>query len=161
MQNVRNSKFSSRGLLDDSSVDLIRRHVQSETLVRKTHLLCKGGVGLPGRGVAGVCLFHHLVDLFEGEAFGFGLWRSRLVSCRESLGIYGVGTYDKEVGKCSGDAAKGTPQEKDLCTEVRVSFVGTDQVGGNDGNDLSWSVSMTANSSERLNLRSSRTNWTR
>ena len=41
--------------------------------MRKTHFLCEGGVGLPGGGVAGVDLFHHLVDLFEGETFGFGL----------------------------------------------------------------------------------------
>ena len=39
----------------------------------QTHLLCEGGVGFPGSRVAGVRLFHHLVDLFEGETFGFGL----------------------------------------------------------------------------------------
>ena len=41
--------------------------------MRKTHFLREGGVGLPGGGMAGVDLFHHLVDLFEGETFGFGL----------------------------------------------------------------------------------------
>ena len=50
-----------------------RRRIQRETLLRETHLFCEGGVGLPGGGVTGVDLFHHLVDLFEGETFGFGL----------------------------------------------------------------------------------------
>ena len=54
-------------------MDVLRRYIQSHTLVRQTHLLGEGGVGLPGSGVAGVRLFHHLVDLFEGETFGFGL----------------------------------------------------------------------------------------
>ena len=52
--------------------DLCRR-IQSETLVRKTHLLCEGGVGRPRGGMAGVGLLHHLVDLLEGKTFGFGL----------------------------------------------------------------------------------------
>lgn len=51
------------------------------------------------------------------------------------------GTYNEEVGKGGGEAAEGAPEEEDLGTEVRVTFVGTDQVGGNDGNDLCESVS--------------------
>ena len=65
--------FSSSRLLGDSSMDRFCRRIQSETLVRETHLLRKGGMGLPGGRMAGVDLFHHLVDLFEGETFGFGL----------------------------------------------------------------------------------------
>lgn len=66
--------FSSGSLLNNGSVDLVRRHIQSDTFVRKTHLVSEGGVRLPGSGVASVRLFHHLVHLFEGETFGFGLW---------------------------------------------------------------------------------------
>ena len=45
-------------------------------------------------------------------------------------------TYDQEVCKGRGEAAEGTPEEEDLGTEVRVTLVGTDQVGGDDSNDL-------------------------
>lgn len=65
--------FSNISFLDNSSVDFVRRRIQRDAFVRETHLLCEGGVGLPGSGVASGRLFHHLVDLFEGEAFGFGL----------------------------------------------------------------------------------------
>ena len=72
--NARSSRHFLHGtFLDDGGVDGFCWRVQSETLVRETHLLCEGGVGLPGGGVAGVDLFHHLVDLFEREAFGFRL----------------------------------------------------------------------------------------
>lgn len=54
-------------------MNLGRWHIQSQALVRKTHFLGESGVGFPCSGVAGVRLFHHLVDLFEGETFGFGL----------------------------------------------------------------------------------------
>ena len=120
--------------LDDGGVDGFCWRVQSETLVRETHLLCERGVGLPGGGVASVDLFHHLVDLFERETFGFRLECGVLtcVACQERISE----TYDKEVGKGRRNAAKGTPEEEDLSTEVRVTFVGTDQVRGNDGNDL-------------------------
>lgn len=50
-------------------------------------------------------------------------------------------TYNQEVGKGGRNTAKGAPEEEDLCAEVRVTFVGTDQVRGDDGNDLSWSAS--------------------
>ena len=45
-------------------------------------------------------------------------------------------TYDKEVCKGGRDAAKGAPEEEHLCAEVGVTFVGADQVWGNDGNKL-------------------------
>lgn len=51
--------------------------------MRQTHLLGEGGVGLPCGGVAGVGLFHHLVDLFEGETLGFGL-KSDVLACARS-----------------------------------------------------------------------------
>ena len=53
-------------------------------------------------------------------------------------------TYNQEVCIGGGDAAKGAPEEEDLGAEVRVTFVGTDQVRSDDGNDLSWSVSTTS-----------------
>ena len=64
---------SSGTLFDNGSVDGFRRHIQSQTLVGETHFLGEGRVGLPGGGMAGVGLFHHLVDLLERETFGFGL----------------------------------------------------------------------------------------
>ena len=48
-------------------------------------------------------------------------------------------TYNQEVGKGRRDAAEGAPEEEDLSTEVRVALVGTDQIRGNDSNDLSKS----------------------
>ncbi len=59
-------------------MDLLGWRIQSEPLVRQTHLLSEGGVGFPGGGVAGVRFFHHLVDLLEGKTFGFGLGSSVL-----------------------------------------------------------------------------------
>ena len=85
--------------------------------------------------MAGVDLFHHLVDLLEGEAFGFGL-RGDVLACANLLRGEIVMTYDQEVGKGRGEAAEGTPEEEDLGTEVRVALVGTDQVRGNDSDDL-------------------------
>ena len=55
--------------------------------------------------------------------------------------FWGIGTYDKEVGKGRGEAAEGAPDEEDLCTKVRVTFTGTNQIRSYDSNDLSWSVS--------------------
>ena len=74
-----NQLLSSR-LLNNSITNLFRWRVQSETLVGKTHLLCEGRVGFPSSRVAGIRLFHHLVDLFEGETFGFGLRNEVLAS---------------------------------------------------------------------------------
>ena len=74
--------------------------------------------------MAGVGLFHHLVDLLERETFGFGL--GRYVSLCKIFESKIVMTYNQEVGKCRGDAAEGTPKEEDLGTEVRVALVGTD-----------------------------------
>ena len=115
-------------------MDLLRRCIQRKTFLRKTHLICKGRVGLPGSRVASIDLFHHLVDLFEGETFGFGL-RSHVLACAAVL-FSDIETYDKEVGKGRGDAAEGAPKEEDLCTKVCITFVGTNQVRGYDGNDL-------------------------
>ena len=74
-------------------MDGFRRDVQRQPLVRETHFLGEGGVGLPGGGVAGVDLFHHLVDLLEGEAFGFGL-RGDMLACANLLRGEIVMTYD-------------------------------------------------------------------
>ena len=41
-------------------------------LVRETHFGRECAVGYPFSGVAGCSLFHHAVDLFKGEALGFG-----------------------------------------------------------------------------------------
>ena len=60
-------------------MNLLGWRIQGETLARQTHFLGEGGVGLPGGGVAGVRFFHHLVDLLEGETFGFGL--SGVLAC--------------------------------------------------------------------------------
>ena len=70
-------------------------------------------------------------------------------------------TYDQEVGKDRRDAAEGAPEEEDLSTEVRVALVGTDQVRGNDSNDLSKSVSEISQAYKNFDLRCSRTSWTR
>lgn len=70
---MRISQYLSRHFFDNGSVDGFCGRVERETLVRKTHFLCESGVGFPGGGMARVDLFHHLVDLFEGETFGFGL----------------------------------------------------------------------------------------
>ena len=123
-------------------MDFLRRHVQRKTLLRQTHFLREGGVGLPGSGVAGVGLLHHLVDLLEGKTFGFGLRSDVLASALVLMWSVFMTTYDQEVGKGRGDAAEGTPEEEDFGAEVRVAFVGTDQVRGDDGNDLSWSASI-------------------
>jgi hypothetical protein len=66
-------------------------------------------------GGAGCGLLQHLVDLLEGETL-----------CLR----------DEEVGEGEGDAAEGAPHEEDLCAEVGLALLGTDQVGGDDSNDL-------------------------
>ena len=53
MQIYAINSFLTR-LLHNGIMNLRRGRVQSETLVRKTHLLREGGVGLPGGGVPGV-----------------------------------------------------------------------------------------------------------
>ena len=45
-------------------------------------------------------------------------------------------TYHEEVGECGGDAAKRAPKEEDLGAKVRVVTVGSDQVWGDNGDDL-------------------------
>ena len=71
---------SNRTLFDNGTVDSFRRDIQSQTFVGETHLLGKSGVRLPGGGIAGVSLFHHLVDLLERETFGFGL-KGGMLAC--------------------------------------------------------------------------------
>lgn len=70
-------------------------------------------MGLPFRGCARRGLLHHLVDLLEGEALGFG---------------------DEEVGVDEGAGAERSPDEEDLCAQVAAILV--DHVGSDDGDDL-------------------------
>ena len=84
------------------------------------HLSGEGGVGNPFVGGARGGLLQHLVDLLEGETLGLG---------------------DEEVGEGEGDAAEGAPHEEDLCAEVGLSLLSTDEVGGDDTDDLGNSVS--------------------
>ena len=92
MQNNVSLKCSSHflasngTLFDNGSVDGFRRHIQSQPLVGETHFLGKSGVGLPGGGMAGVGFFHHLVDLLEGETFGFGL-KGDMLACVNLLRV--------------------------------------------------------------------------
>jgi len=74
-----------------------------------------GGEGLartPLGGRAGAGLLHHLVDLFEGKAL-----------CLR----------DKEIRVYEGAGAETAPDEEDGGT--KVSAVGVDHVGGDDGDD--------------------------
>ena len=76
-------------------MDGFRRDIQRQPLVRETHFLGEGGVGLPGGGVAGVDLFHHVIDLLEGVAFGFGLEGWGMLACAIPLRcVRIVMTYD-------------------------------------------------------------------
>ena len=70
-------------------------------------------MGLPAGGGAGIGLLHHLIDLLQGQALGFG---------------------DEEVGVDKGAGAEGTPEEKDL--GAQVGLVRVNQVWGDDGDDL-------------------------
>lgn len=72
-------------------------------------------MGDPLVGGAGGGLLEHLVDLLEGEALGLG---------------------DEEVGEGEGGAAEGAPHEEDLGAEVGLSLLGTDEVWGDDTDDL-------------------------
>ena len=68
----------------------------------------------------GSALLEHAVDLFKRETFGFG---------------------DEHIGVDEADCAKGAPKEENFRSEV--GFVGTDEVGGNNSDDLdSFSVSL-------------------
>ena len=88
-------------------------------LIRETHFGCESGVGHPFSGVAGCSLFQHAVDLFEGEALGFG---------------------DEDVGVEEAADAEGAPDEEDFGAEI--AFVGVDHVGGDDCDDLGCFVSI-------------------
>ena len=58
-------------------------------------------------------LLQHLIDLFEGETFGFGY---------------------EEVGVDEAGGAEGAPEEEDF--GLQVGFVFIDEVGGDDCDDL-------------------------
>ena len=73
-------------LFDNGSVDGFRWHIQRKTLVGETHFLGESGVGLPGGGMAGVGLFHHLVNLLKRETFGFGL-KSGMLACANLMKV--------------------------------------------------------------------------
>lgn len=80
---------------------------------RETHLVSKGGVGLPSRGGAGSGLLHHLIDLLQRQALGLG---------------------NKEVGVDKATGTEGTPEEEHL--RAQVGLVSVNQVWGDDGDDL-------------------------
>ena len=66
-------------------------------------------------------LLQHTIDLLEGEAFCFG---------------------DKEVGECKGNEAQRTPHEIDLGPEVGVALGRSDEVWGDDSDDLRMLVAV-------------------
>lgn len=72
-------------------------------------------MGNPFVGGAGGGLLEHLVDLLEGETLGL---------------------RNEEVGEGEGEAAEGAPHEEDLGTKVGLSALRTDQVRGDDTDDL-------------------------
>lgn len=81
-------------------------------VVTSAHGSGKGGGGLPaGRGT-GSGLLHHLVDLLERQTLGLG---------------------DQEVGVDESASAETSPDEED--GGLQVALVGTDHVGGDDGDD--------------------------
>lgn len=124
-------------VLNNSGLDFLGRSRDANTLIRKTHLLCKGTMWDPAGAVTSIGFFHHLIYLFQSQALSL---------------------RDEEVGEGEGEAAEGAPEKEDFGTEVGVAFARADKVGGDDGNDLRKllaSISMV----ERIDLRSSRTNW--
>jgi hypothetical protein len=102
------------------------------------HLRREGRVWHPLVGGTWGSLLQHLVNLLQGQALGLG---------------------DEEVGEGEGDAAKGTPHEEDLSTEVGLSLLGSDQVGGDDTDDLEIKLVFVSLfvSFHKCDLRSSRT----
>ena len=60
-------------------------------------------------------LLQHAINLLEGKTLGLG---------------------DEEVGEGEGNEAQRTPHEVDLGAEIRVAFGGTDEVWGDDTDDL-------------------------
>ena len=82
-------------------------------LIRQAHLGRESAMGNPFAGGPSCSFFQHAVDLFEGEALGFG---------------------DEHVGVDEAADAEGAPDEEDFGAEV--ALVGVDHVGGYDGNNL-------------------------
>ncbi|KFZ18290.1 hypothetical protein V502_04170 [Pseudogymnoascus sp. VKM F-4520 (FW-2644)] len=116
-ERIREDRKERRG----DHVDLVvgrgrgRAVADDDALVGEVHLGGEGGVGDPLVGGAGGGLLEHLVDLLQGEALGLG---------------------DEEVGEGEGDAAEGAPHEEDLGAEVGLALLGTDEVWGDDTDDL-------------------------
>ena len=88
---------------------------RQSALVRETHFRSESAVGYPFGGVAGCGLLQHAVDLFEGEALGFG---------------------DEDVGVQEAADAEGAPDEENFGAEV--ALVRVNHVGGDDGDDLGF-----------------------
>ena len=101
--------FNSR--LHNSIMNLLRRRIELDTFVGKTHLRSKGRVRLPLGRVARVGLFHHLVDLLEGKAFGFGLWAEVvLANLFPSSFLRGVVDSQREDRRMLGKRSRGSPR---------------------------------------------------
>lgn len=83
------------------------------TLLRKTQLSSECCVRDPATGVPRCSLLQHLIHLLEGKTLGF---------------------WDEEIGVDEAGGAESAPEEEDFGTEV--AFVCTDEVGGDDGDDL-------------------------
>lgn len=83
-------------------------------LLRHTHVLRKGAVRHPLAGRSRSALLQHLVNLLK----------------RKTLRL-----RDEEVREQERDTAQRSPEEEHLGAQVGVAFFGTDQVGGNNGND--------------------------
>lgn len=117
MQSPLPSFLSDLGLPHGLQVlgNILGRNRDGHALLRETHFLRKSGVWLPRCRLAGRDLLQHLVDLFE----------------RQTLGL-----WHEEICEGEGEAAQGTPEEENLGAEVGVTFLGTDKVGCDDGNDL-------------------------
>lgn len=86
-------------------------------LAFETHMGGEGLAGLPFGGGARSRLFHHLINLLEGQALGLG---------------------DEEIGVDESARAETTPDEKDGGLEVAAVFI--DHVWGDNGNDLQESL---------------------
>lgn len=109
---MKKNSFVLRGA--DAATCLYRLNLNGSLLqvVTSAHLSGKGGSGLPaGRGTGGG-LLHHLVDLLEGQTLGLG---------------------DQEVGVDESASAETSPDEED--GGLQVALIGTDHVGGDDGDD--------------------------
>ncbi len=85
------------------------------SLVSKTHLGSVGGGWLPLVGGSWSGLLQHLVDLLE----------------RQTLGL-----WNEEVGEDEGGEAEGAPHEEDLCAEVGLALLGSDEVWSDNCDDL-------------------------